>query len=277
MNQIDELEIQNLTDSFHIFYLSLAEAVLSARGELEGEMLLRAAVRSFGQKIGTAERRAHLEAGLKTNLETFYRRPVWRVYDPRLFVETQRLNEQVALFNVIRCPLAAAARTYCGQTAAKIFCEEYTPACLEAYTERIAQCNLSEVLTESENNHCRIANYFRPANLPEEDANPFSSFDEESCGMSETDDTRDAVFAVSVLQASAKRLAAAFSEAGADDSEVSAGSRLAAERLADFLCRRSVSMEQKLDRGFCERNCAVVFEEAGTYLREKLELQEVIL
>ena len=108
MNRISELEAQNRQDSWSILYLALADQLL--RRSEEGERQLRQAVRTYGRTVGQAERSGHQREHIPVNLDNFYNRPQHRFYDPRLFTETQRLNEQVALINVIRCPFALCDR-----------------------------------------------------------------------------------------------------------------------------------------------------------------------
>ena len=85
---------------------------------------------------------------------------------------------------MIRCPFASSARRYGTEKVAKLFCEEFTAACIGAYTENIAQVNISEVLTEDENNRCRIASYFRPANSNDDYKMHFNSFEEPKTDVS---------------------------------------------------------------------------------------------
>ena len=176
MNCIQELEAQNLQDSWSILYFGLAEYLLNQSEQ--GEELVRSAVRTYGELIGNREREQQRKKGIKTNLQNFYIWPQVRFEDPRLLEKQQRLNEQVELTDVIRCPFASSARRYGTEKVAKLFCEEFTAACIGAYTENIAQVNISEVLTEDENNRCRIASYFRPANSNDDYKMHFNSFEE---------------------------------------------------------------------------------------------------
>lgn len=254
MNRISELEAQNLQDSWSILYLALADQLL--RRSEEGERQLRQAVRAYGQTVGQAERSAHQQAHIPVNLDSFYNRPQYRFYDPRLFAETQRINEQVALINVIRCPFALCARRCRQEELAKIFCEEYTPACIDTYTGGVSQTNLSEVLPEPRDTHCRIAAYFRPGNVSDGPFQAcFSQFQEtarepEPAGLPLTEAKR-------VWQESACWLLEAFCQTDQAAQWMPAAAEPAAERLAEFLSERAKSMEQPLSRGFVERNCAL--------------------
>ena len=126
--------------------MRLPELVLSVYGEKracgrkhKSEEKLRRTVRRYGELMGTAELEAHQKRGFKPNLLNFYTKSRYHCEDPRLVCECQRLNEQTALFNVVRCPFAHCAALYNMQKEAKIFCEEYTAACIEAYTGKVAQ------------------------------------------------------------------------------------------------------------------------------------------
>ena len=254
MNRISELEAQNLQDSWSILYLALADQLL--RRSEEGERQLRQAVRTYGRTVGQAERSGHQREHIQVNLDNFYNRPQHRFYDPRLFTETQRLNEQVALINVIRCPFALCARRYCQEGPAKIFCEEYTPACIDTYTGGVSQTNLSEVLPDPRDTHCRIPAYFRPGNGPHAPfQTSFSQFQEtvrepEAAGLPLTEAKR-------VWQESACWLLEAFCQTDQAAQWMPKTAAPAAERLAEFLRERAKSMEQTLDQGFVERNCAL--------------------
>ena len=110
MNCIQELEAQNLQDSWSVLYFGLAEYLLNQSEQ--GEELVRSAVRTYGELVGNREREQQRKKGIKTNLQTFYIWPQVRFEDPRLLEKQQRLNEQVALTDVIRCPFASSARRY---------------------------------------------------------------------------------------------------------------------------------------------------------------------
>ena len=253
MNRIFELEAQNLQDTWSILYLFLSKALLQAHPD--GESALRAVVRCYGGYIGASEREEYRKAGKKINLANFYTYPCTRFYDPRFYVYQQQLNEQVALFDVIRCPFARMMKLYNGEAEGKVFCEEYTAACIEAYTEKIAQVNVSEVLTELRDTHCRIASYYRPGNFGagwQKDS--FNSFAEEPI----TAELHQELNQASVIwHRSAEYLVQAFSRCEANigwpEEALSAG----IEMLASFLKMRASSMEQPMDLDFLSRNCAL--------------------
>lgn len=262
MNCIQELEAQNLQDSWSILYFGLAEYLLNQSEQ--GEELVRSAVRTYGELIGNREREQQRKKGIKTNLQNFYIWPQVCFEDPRLLEKQQRLNEQVALTDVIRCPFASSARRYGTEKVAKLFCEEFTAACIGAYTENIAQVNISEVLTEDENNRCRIASYFRPANSNDDYKMHFNSFEEPKTDVSCVNQTMKE--AVKKWNICARFMVQAFCK---ENSEQKA-TELTAYKIAEFLKSRSKSMEQTLDYSFVKRNCALSIDEF-VYFRKKLE------
>lgn len=262
MNRIQELEAQNLQDSWSILYFELAEYFLNQSER--GEELVRSAVRTYGELIGNEEREQQKKAGIKINLQNFYIWPQVRFEDPRLSEIQQKLNEQVALTDVIRCPFASSARRYGSEKVAKMFCEEFTAACIGAYTENVAQVNISEVLTENENNRCRIASYFRPANLRKDYKAYFDSFEEPKTDVTSVNQTLKQ--AVSKWNMCAEFMVQAFCKGNLEQEAI----EQAAYKIAAFLKSRSKSMEQTLDYSFVKRNCALSIDEFA-YFRKKME------
>jgi len=250
MNTIYELQAQDLCDSWSLFYFALAGEVLKTN---LGEDRLRAIVRGYGKKVGEAELASMRKRGLKPNIENFYLHPAHRFYDPRLLVEKQRLNEQVALFNVVRCPFAHIARLCGCDFAAKIFCEEFTQACTLAFTGDVSQANLSELLTEPRDTHCRISVYFRPANSsPEQVKECFSEWKET---MHAAPSEQDLSAAPAIWSKSAQLLLEAFMELAPET--VGTALKNAAVSLADFIKKRAIATKNDLSCDFASAHCAV--------------------
>ena len=63
MNCIQELEAQNLQDSWSILYFGLAEYLLNQSEQ--GEELVRSAVRTYGELVGNREREQQRKKGIK--------------------------------------------------------------------------------------------------------------------------------------------------------------------------------------------------------------------
>lgn len=252
MNRIQDLEAQNLCDCRSLFYLFMAKSAL-ADGSVKNEEQLRKTVRRYGGLMGSAELEEHQKKGVKPNLLNFYTKARFHCEDPRLVCECQRLNEQVALFSVVRCPFAHCAALYNMQKEAKIFCEEYTAACIEAYTGKTAQVNVSEVLTEPCDTHCRIASYYRPGNIPGDGWRKYFGSFIETCppegAEAENPDVREA------LAYSSRMMLEAFISGLAGEKTAAAGVGEAGEAIACFLKNRAKCMEQKFDGGFLSRNC----------------------
>lgn len=272
MNSIKELEIQNLQDSWSILYLSMARVYLERNSE-DG---LRKIIRSYGREIGRRELTTHMEKGMRNNLKNYFLHPSNRVCDPRFVWEKQRLNEQVALFNVIRCPFAMLSRLRREDETGKIFCEEYCAAAIGEYTKNAGQTNISEVLTEPENSHCRLAVYYRPANVSKEQAGQSFTCREETKAAEETDRTENGIInpenIKDVWQLSAALLLKIFEDGNEDEDSRVACIQYAAGEIADFMKKRAVSMEKKLDAEFIDRNCAIGRSEGVTdVFRKELE------
>lgn len=252
MNSIRDLEQQNLQDSWSILYLSLTKCLLQTLPADQAEAILRAAIRIYAATIGRVERASDQAAGLLINLNTFFRQPVLCPRDPRLRVDIQRLNEQVALLNVIRCPFASLARRRGAEKLAKPFCEEFCSACIDAYTDGVSQVNLSEVLTETQNTHCRIAAYFRPANQSQALRKlSFSSFEEHEPPIKHTADAHNVPETWRTL---ADMLIRAFLDAGIPRDIVEQGLVLAKEEITAFLRYRARCMERPFDEMFLRNN-----------------------
>ena len=69
MNCIQELEAQNLQDSWSILYFGLAEYLLNQSEQ--GEELVRSAVRTYGELIGNREREQQRKKGIKQICKIF--------------------------------------------------------------------------------------------------------------------------------------------------------------------------------------------------------------
>lgn len=167
MYKIDELEIQNLQDSWSAMYVILARSVMDTLGRA-GEGVLRESIRRFGRDRGLTNRQHHLDNNIKINLKSISAIECDCPGDPRFRENLLRLDEQVHLADVITCPLADLWIKYGEKDLGRIYCEEFYHAYFRAYCYDKAQVNLSKTLTHDGDNHCRFAVYFRPANLSEE-------------------------------------------------------------------------------------------------------------
>jgi hypothetical protein len=167
MYKIDELDIQNFQDCWSAMYVILARSIINTFGRA-GEGVLREAVRRFGRDIGEANRKYHLDNGIKINLENLYESGCACHKDPRFRENLMRLDEQVCLLDVITCPMADLWIKYGEKKLGRIYCEEFYHACFRAYCCDKSEVNLSKTLTHDGDNHCRCAVYFRPANITAE-------------------------------------------------------------------------------------------------------------
>jgi len=167
MYKIDELEIQNLQDSWSAMYVIMARSVMDTFGRA-GEGVLRESIRRFGRDEGLTKRQHHLDNNIKINLKSLFTIGLDCPSDPRFRENLLRLDEQVRLLDVITCPIADLWIKYGEKKLGRIYCEEFNHACVIAYCYDKAQVNISKTLTHDEDNHCRMAMYFRPANVSKE-------------------------------------------------------------------------------------------------------------
>ena len=175
MERQSELEIANYQDAWGKLYLHLARAVTRDFG-IEGERLLREGIRNFGIDRGEAQRRDHLEAGLKLNMENLFGKGDLPG-DPRFRRNKIRLTPQERLSETLVCPIAAMWRDMDGLALGRIYCEEFHHAKFGAYAPK-SQTNLSQTLTQEGDQFCRFSVYLRPGNMTaEERREAFAEYD----------------------------------------------------------------------------------------------------
>lgn len=167
MYKLDELEIQNLQDSWSAMYVIIARSIMDILGRA-GEGVLRESIRRFGRDEGLSVNRYHQNNNIKINLENFFTVRCRCLEDPRFRANIQCFDEQVRLMDVITCPMADLWNRYGENDIGRFYCEEFYHACFGAYCYDRVKVNISKTLTQDRDNHCRFALYFRPANLPEE-------------------------------------------------------------------------------------------------------------
>ncbi|MDR1732212.1 MAG: L-2-amino-thiazoline-4-carboxylic acid hydrolase [Synergistaceae bacterium] len=264
MNSVVDIEPQNLQDCWTLLYFSTARKLTEFYGQ-EGKRLIRRAVHRYGSEVGALERKAHVEKRIGTSLKSFYELPVIRYDDPRFRLDVQRLDEQEALFDVVTCPFREMVRfrgpaffrnVEEGRELALCFCEEFTYACIEAYTEGVGQANLSEILDRRGENSCRFADYLRPANMNEEQVRAFEGDAARKDGIK----PETAPNASVRWNRLAAMLVAAFNavcdeERGDARRAVAEGLRLAAREIAAFMAERADAVGAPLTAAFVSQNC----------------------
>ena len=168
MFTISEIERENQQSVFPRLFFFLAKNIRDACGR-GGEGAVREAVREFAAKRGAQLKEAHRAAGCKQNVKS-YQCASDELPDGRRQQTFQILNEEVCVKNIYTCPWANIWRQYpCGEIP-RWFCEEYEKGKFQAYTLGKGQLHLSQLLPDPRNNHCRLAMYYRRANLSEEEA-----------------------------------------------------------------------------------------------------------
>lgn len=167
MYRIDELEIQNLQDSWSSMYIILARNIMEMFGR-SGEGVIREAIRRYGRDLGMETRKLHLNKAIKINLKNLYSHASNLHYDPRFRENLIRLDEQVYISDVITCPMASIWNKNNCKALGRLYCEEFYQAYYKSYCYSKAQINISKTLTHDGDNHCQMSMYFRPANLEKE-------------------------------------------------------------------------------------------------------------
>jgi hypothetical protein len=157
----------NYQDIWSKLYYHLARGLVGEYA-LDGEIVLRKAIRDYGIIRGKALREKHCRAGLKLNLYnlfTYYDLP----NDPRFRRNKISLTPQQRLSETLVCPIADLwSQMDGGKSLGRIYCEEFHHAMFQAYAPRV-QVNLSQTLTQDGDDHCRFSVYLRPANMDEEE------------------------------------------------------------------------------------------------------------
>lgn len=167
MYNLDEIKLQNQQDCLSRMYMEVAGSIYENAGR-KAEGIIREAVRRYGTDRGNELREKHLNKGIKTNLLSLFRKGCECSDDPRLRKNIIEQNEQVRLWEIYTCPMADMWNKSSKSKLGSFYCEEYTHALVNAYTEAKGQTNLSNILTCKRDNFCRFSVYFRPANLSEE-------------------------------------------------------------------------------------------------------------
>ena len=168
MFTIYEIEQENQQSVFPRLFYFLAKNIVATCGR-GGEGAVREAVRDLGAKHGRELRGAHRNAGLKQNVKC-YQCASDEATDTRKRQCVSILDEEVCVKEVYTCPWADIWQRYRCSEIGRWYCEEFEKAKFEAYTGGKGQMHLSQLLTEERNNHCRLAMYYRKANLTEKEA-----------------------------------------------------------------------------------------------------------
>lgn len=163
MYNIQEIKLQNQQDAWSLLYLCLSDEMCRSFG-LDGERMIRKAVKAMGQWQGSRLKEDHLAQGIPTNLTGLFQYGCGAVYDPRVRGNVQTENEQVRLWEIYICPMADFWKKRDAAALGSFFCEEYMRALVSAYTEGKGQMNVGKTLTCKRDLHCQFAAYLRPAN-----------------------------------------------------------------------------------------------------------------
>lgn len=166
MNRLEDLENQNLLDSWASIYISLARKIDEQYGK-KGEEIIREGIRRFGRDLGDTIYKYTLETGNRVNIKTIIDFKNRDFLDPRFRENITTLNEEVYIADMITCPLAEFWSSYGDVKLGYLFCEEFYPSFYNTYFNSKSQTNLSKMLTRRGDNMCQFAVYYRKANLDE--------------------------------------------------------------------------------------------------------------
>lgn len=162
-------------DEWASLYLAMSKKLMEAYG-IEGKAVIREGIRFFAAKMAQKRKEELLEAGCKTNLETFFDKGYGFMCGNRARKEWIRHTEQEVFINMISCPLADMWKE--DHEIGRMFCEEYYPVLVHEGTSEKAQINLGYCMLNDRDDSCRLSIYLRPANVPEEKrAECFPDFD----------------------------------------------------------------------------------------------------
>lgn len=265
MTRETDLEIANYQDAWAKLYLHLARAVTRDFG-IDGEQLLRVAVRQFGIDRGLAQRRDHLAAGLKINMENLFGKGDLPG-DPRFRRNKIKLTAQERFSETLVCPIASMWREMDGLALGRLYCEEFHHAKFGAYAPK-SQTNLSQTLTQEGDQFCRFSVYLRPGNMDaEERREAFAEFDPDF----RPEKVRElppvtahdgfTMLCVRIVQNIAHVFLERYGEAG--EASLRAAIRAFGEDFSAFLKARAGSLNKPFDLAFARANSPVDFAPGG--------------
>lgn len=172
MNTINEISLQNQQDFWAMLYLYVGNSIMKTCGR-RGERIIRQAVRSMAEAKGKALKKAYLEKGIKTNLETLYAAEVNCSADPRVRMDVLRQEEDIRIWEVYTCPMANLWLDADAGFLGNLYCEENQHGLVRGFTGGKGQLNLTKKLTCHRtngcraDNYCRFSSYYRAANVEE--------------------------------------------------------------------------------------------------------------
>lgn len=185
MNTIHEIGYQNQQDFWAMLYLHMGRSIMRICGA-QGEKAVRRAVRRMAEKKGRRLRESLCSDEIKTNLETLYALGCDCCSDPRFRMKILRQDENVRIWEVYTCPLAALWLNQGEGWLGSLYCEENQHGLINGFTEGVGQLNLTKKLTCRRTNgcraddYCRFSAYYRTANADGEQRRmSFTGEDEE--------------------------------------------------------------------------------------------------
>lgn len=165
MYTLEQRYVMNLSDHYTLMYSYTAEALMNAYG-LEGERAVREALRRYGKDRGKHSRARHLAVSAKINMKNLFSLYFDLPPDPRFRREAQALSPTERVSHTLVCPMAEIWKENGHQKIGRIYCEEFHPACYEAYAFGHTRVNLAKTLTQDGDNYCSFNVALHPADLP---------------------------------------------------------------------------------------------------------------
>lgn len=154
-------------DQWAGLYMAVAKALIE-KYALEGKGVVREGVRRYAAALAEERKKALLDVGCKTNLETFFSDGFGFPCGDRCRKEWIRHTEQELFLNVAECPFANLWNET-DSAMGRMFCEEFYPVLVHKGTSEKAQINLGMCLLSGRDNICRFSIYLRPANVSDEE------------------------------------------------------------------------------------------------------------
>ncbi len=160
----DEFVLRELKDSWIFLYYSVARKMSDFFGRKSMEYL-RAAVRSYGEKMAGLEVLAAESNKRKRSLYNYFWENTTSCPDPRYKIQVQFIKEDEATYDVLSCPLAKFFVAKAEEDLLLPYCEEFSASYVKHYCGPESQSHVSELLYREGEYSCRFAHYFRLANL----------------------------------------------------------------------------------------------------------------
>lgn len=269
MNTINEIGLQNQQDFWAQLYLCLGSNIMKRCGR-GGERAVREAVHRMAYRKGKALNKECRKAGIKTNLKTLYALSPECSEDPRVRKTILREEEDIRIWEIYTCPMAALWMDASAAKLGRFYCEENQHGLIQGFTIGVGQLNLTKKLTCHRENgcraddYCRFSAYYRAANTGKVQRG--ESFSDEAEVQKELPSRLDfrtnmKEKCISTLCSFTETAQEQFFEEGR--CAVAAGLRELADNTVKLLLYHAEATQRACDREFVLENLPVDLEIAG--------------